>query len=64
MNKRLTVGVDMQYTPEQYLKDRQSILAEMAEFAKRYPKYDINTHTGPARLEAINKEYRAQFGKD
>ena len=54
------VNLGFKYTPAQYLYDRAGILAEMATFAKLYPHLDINLHTGPARLEAISKEYREQ----
>lgn len=49
------------YSPSLYLRDRDGILAEIAAFQRNCPRTAIDVHTGPKRLEAISREYAAQF---
>ncbi len=49
------------YEARHYLIDRARILSETANFVRRNPNYSLDETSFPARLEAINKEYREQF---
>lgn len=51
----------MIYKPHEYLFDRAGIIREIEAFIARYPRHSLADTTFPARLDAIAKEYRAQF---